>query len=55
MFEAECTSETSVYSYETTWRHIPKSYHDAGRCENLKSHNNFLVFKRKVPYVHILI
>jgi hypothetical protein len=34
------TSETSVYSSETAWRHIPEdSHYQTRRRENLKSHN----------------
>jgi hypothetical protein len=38
MMEAVCTSETSVYFSETTWRHIPKDSHlHTRRRESVKS------------------
>jgi hypothetical protein len=40
------TSEPSVNYSETTWHYIPEdSKLHTRRCENLKSHNNGLVFK----------
>jgi hypothetical protein len=39
MMEAVRTSETSVYSNETTWRYIPEDSHfHTRRRKNLKSH-----------------
>jgi hypothetical protein len=39
MLEAVSTSETSVNSYQTTWRNMPEDSHfHTRRRENLKSH-----------------
>jgi hypothetical protein len=39
LMEKARTSETSVYSNETTWRYIPEGSHlHTRRRENLKSH-----------------
>jgi hypothetical protein len=37
----QCTSETSVYFYETTGRHVPEGCHlHANCCENVKSQDS---------------
>jgi hypothetical protein len=38
--EAACTSETSVFYHNTTWRHNPEDLNLYLHChENLKTHN----------------
>jgi hypothetical protein len=44
MMEAAHTSETSVYSNESTWRYIPEGSNlHTRRRENLKSHMFIIV------------
>jgi hypothetical protein len=52
MMEAVRTSETSVYSNETTWRYIPEGSHiHTRRRENLKAHTNMLFFQYEYEYL----
>jgi hypothetical protein len=49
MMEAVRTSETSVYSSETTLRYIPAGYHlHTRRRENLKSHITVIAAMRRL-------
>jgi hypothetical protein len=53
--EAERTSETSVYSSETTRRYIPEGsdLHHTRRRENLESHNTFHYKDQLVKVVQV--
>jgi hypothetical protein len=42
------TSETLVYSSETTWRYVPEGYLNTRRRENLKTHAMTLVSTKAV-------
>jgi hypothetical protein len=51
--EAICSTETSVATEQTTWRHIPEYdiLHNH-RCENLKSYNECFCFL--IPFMQQL-